>query len=57
MEVEKVLGIEAARATIVNEIGHTMSEHGLTVDPRHLGLLGDTMSMKVCQNRIDAFRR
>jgi DNA-directed RNA polymerase III subunit RPC1 len=47
MEVEKVLGIEAARQTIVDEITHTMSEHGLTVDPRHLGLLADTMTVKV----------
>jgi DNA-directed RNA polymerase beta' subunit len=47
MEVEKVLGIEAARMTIVKEISHTMSEHGLTVDPRHLGLLADTMTIKV----------
>ncbi|KAK4700233.1 DNA-directed RNA polymerase III subunit RPC1, partial [Phenoliferia sp. Uapishka_3] len=46
MEVEKVLGIEAARACIVNEIDYTMSSHGLGVDPRHLMLLGDVMCFK-----------
>ncbi|GAA94203.1 uncharacterized protein L969DRAFT_86320 [Mixia osmundae IAM 14324] len=46
MEVVKVLGIEAARQTIINEIGGTMGAHGLSVDPRHLGLLGDVMTCK-----------
>ncbi|KAI5480363.1 DNA-directed RNA polymerase III subunit RPC1 [Pseudohyphozyma bogoriensis] len=46
MEVEKVLGIEAARACIINEIDYTMSSHGLGVDPRHLMLLGDVMTTK-----------
>ena len=46
MEVEKVLGIEAARKTIMSEIGTTMASHGLTVDPRHLALLADTMCIK-----------
>ncbi|KAM0748584.1 DNA-directed RNA polymerase III subunit C1 [Meredithblackwellia eburnea MCA 4105] len=46
MEVEKVLGIEAARACIANEIGFTMSSHGLVVDPRHLMLLADVMCFK-----------
>lgn len=46
MEVEKVLGIEAARKTIMEEIGTTMGSHGLTVDPRHLALLADTMCIK-----------
>lgn len=47
MEVEKVLGIEAARACIIREIDYTMSSHGLGVDPRHLMLLGDVMCYKV----------
>ena len=47
MEVEKVLGIEAARATVISQIAFTMSSHGLTVDPRHQMLLGDLMSFKV----------
>jgi DNA-directed RNA polymerase beta' subunit len=47
MEVEKVLGIEAARRTIINEIQYTMSSHGMSIDPRHVMLLGDVMSYKV----------
>lgn len=47
MEVEKVLGIEAARKTIIEQIHYTMDSHGLGVDPRHLMLLGDVMCFKV----------
>ncbi|ORY91742.1 hypothetical protein BCR35DRAFT_299051 [Leucosporidium creatinivorum] len=46
MEVEKILGIEAARACIVGQIDYTMTSHGLGVDPRHLMLLGDVMCYK-----------
>lgn len=46
-EVEKVLGIEAARACIIREIDYTMTSHALGVDPRHLMLLGDVMCFKV----------
>ncbi|KAK4056507.1 DNA-directed RNA polymerase III subunit C1 (rpo31) [Microbotryomycetes sp. JL221] len=46
MEVEKILGIEAARNTIIEQIHYTMSSHGLGVDPRHLMLLGDVMCFK-----------
>ncbi|BGP31083.1 DNA-directed RNA polymerase III subunit C1 (rpo31) [Rhodotorula toruloides] len=46
MEVEKVLGIEAARKTIIDQIHYTMDSHGLGVDPRHLMLLGDVMCFK-----------
>ncbi|KAI8902601.1 hypothetical protein BC833DRAFT_572629 [Globomyces pollinis-pini] len=45
-ETLKSLGIEAARETIVFEIANTMSNHGLTVDRRHLMLLGDLMTFK-----------
>ena len=39
MEVEKVLGIEAARSTIINQIHYTMSSHGLSIDgPAHSNL-------------------
>ena len=48
MEVAQVLGIEAARRTIINEIQHTMSAHGMSIDPRHVMLLGDVMTYKVC---------
>ena len=42
--VEKVLGIEAARQTIVNEIGAVMSAYSLNIDTRHLFLLADVMT-------------
>ncbi|SSD60927.1 DNA-directed RNA polymerase III subunit RPC1 [Saccharomycodes ludwigii] len=46
LEVFQVLGIEAARYSIVNEIDYTMSNHGMSVDPRHIQLLGDVMTYK-----------
>ncbi|CCH41506.1 DNA-directed RNA polymerase III subunit [Wickerhamomyces ciferrii] len=46
LEVWQVLGIEAARGSIINEIDYTMSNHGMSVDPRHIQLLGDVMSYK-----------
>ncbi|GAA5869946.1 hypothetical protein JCM1840_007679 [Sporobolomyces johnsonii] len=46
MEVEKILGIEAARKCIIEQIHYTMDSHGLGVDPRHLMLLGDMMCFK-----------
>nr|XP_019049688.1 DNA-directed RNA polymerase III subunit RPC1 [Kwoniella bestiolae CBS 10118]OCF28618.1 DNA-directed RNA polymerase III subunit RPC1 [Kwoniella bestiolae CBS 10118] len=46
METQKVLGIEAARSTIYNEIQHTMRSHGMSIDPRHVMLLGDVMTYK-----------
>ncbi|KAF5210971.1 hypothetical protein E0198_002261 [Clavispora lusitaniae] len=45
-EVYEVLGIEAARASIIGEIDYTMSKHGMSVDPRHIQLLGDVMTYK-----------
>lgn len=47
IETAKVLGIEAARRTIINEIQYTMQSHGMSIDPRHVMLLGDVMSYKV----------
>ena len=46
-EVEQILGIEAARQTIMNEIVHVMQGHGIQVDMRHVMLLADTMTFKV----------
>ena len=46
LQVDSILGIEAARATIIREIDHTMSSHGLTVDSRHTALLADVMTFK-----------
>lgn len=43
----KVLGIEAARATIIDEIVYTMKSHGMVIDLRHVMLLADLMTSKV----------
>lgn len=48
IEVAKVLGIEAARRSIINEIQYTMKSHDMIIDPRHVMLLGDVMTYKVC---------
>ena len=42
-----MLGIEAARQTIINEIQYTMKSHDMIIDPRHVMLLGDVMTYKV----------
>jgi len=44
ISVEKTLGIEAARATIMREIIETMESHGMTIDERHVKLLADCMT-------------
>uniref|UniRef100_A0A6A7FQ94 DNA-directed RNA polymerase subunit n=2 Tax=Hirondellea gigas TaxID=1518452 RepID=A0A6A7FQ94_9CRUS len=44
LEMANTLGIEAARQTIINEITMTMSQHGLSVDCRHVNLLADVMT-------------
>lgn len=46
-QVEKTLGIEAARTTIINEIQYTMVNHGMSIDRRHVMLLSDLMTYKV----------
>ncbi|XP_054860326.1 DNA-directed RNA polymerase III subunit RPC1-like [Amphiprion ocellaris] len=46
-EVERTLGIEAARSTIINEVQYTMVNHGMSIDRRHVMLLADLMSYKV----------
>merc|ERR1719189_1657436 len=46
IEVEKVLGIEAARRTIMQEIKNTMGGHGIAVDSRHVQMLGDCMTYR-----------
>ncbi len=42
-EIEQVLGIEAARQAIVNEIFKVIESQGLNVDIRHIMLVADTM--------------
>ncbi len=44
MEVVSVLGIEAARKTIIQEIQYTMQQHGMSIDDRHIMLLADCMT-------------
>ncbi|WP_084266273.1 DNA-directed RNA polymerase subunit A'' [Methanobrevibacter filiformis] len=43
-EIETVLGIEAARNSIINEALRTLNEQGLTVDVRHIMLVADMMT-------------
>ena len=44
-EIQRVLGIEAGRNAIINEIQDTLNEQGLTVDVRHLMLVADMMAV------------
>ena len=44
MEIFEVLGIEAARNSIINEASKTLEEQGLTVDIRHIMLVADLMT-------------
>ena len=46
IEMRSVLGIEAARASIIKEVSTVMRSHGMNVDPRHILLLGDVMTYK-----------
>lgn len=46
IELQKVLGIEAARSVIASEIKYIMQAYGITVDRRHLTLLSDVMTFK-----------
>jgi DNA-directed RNA polymerase subunit A" len=43
-EIGEVLGIEAARQSIIKEAQNTLSEQGLTVDVRHIMLVADIMT-------------
>ncbi len=45
-EVSAVLGIEAARQTIMTEINYTMESHGMSIDRRHITLLADLMTCR-----------
>ncbi|MFH1307647.1 MAG: DNA-directed RNA polymerase subunit A' [archaeon] len=42
-EVEEVLGIEAARQVIMNEVNKVISSQGLDINERHLKLIADAM--------------
>jgi DNA-directed RNA polymerase subunit A" len=43
-EIYDVLGVEAARNSIINEASRTLEEQGLTVDIRHIMLVSDLMT-------------
>ncbi|CAG0892079.1 unnamed protein product, partial [Darwinula stevensoni] len=49
MEMERLLGIEAAREAIIREMQYTISSHEIKIDPRHLMLLADAM---VCKGEV-----
>ncbi len=46
VEIASVLGIEAARNAILNEIKETLSEQSLEVDERHLMIVADMMTLE-----------
>jgi len=43
-EIYDVLGVEAARNSIIHEASRTLEEQGLTVDIRHIMLVADLMT-------------
>eukprot|EP01026_Neomeris_dumetosa_P068733 TRINITY_DN6744_c0_g2_i4.p1 TRINITY_DN6744_c0_g2~~TRINITY_DN6744_c0_g2_i4.p1 ORF type:complete len:592 (-),score=103.62 TRINITY_DN6744_c0_g2_i4:216-1991(-) len=45
-EIEKFLGIEAARKSIINEINKVMGAYGMVIDYRHTMLLADCMAQR-----------
>ncbi len=51
LEVMKILGVEAARVTITEEISYIMQAYGISIDRRHLWLLADVMTFKVLLSR------
>ena len=53
-EIEKTLGIEAARNVIIYEINYTFMGYSIQVDKRHLGLIADLMTFK---GTIHGFQR
>ncbi|MBU1196933.1 DNA-directed RNA polymerase subunit A' [Candidatus Micrarchaeota archaeon] len=44
MEIQRVLGIEAARSSIIEEILKVLRAQDLRVDTRHIGLIADMMT-------------
>lgn len=53
----KVLGIEAARVSIISEILSTMESHGIGLDRRHVMLLADLMTYRYFVNIFNPFAR
>jgi len=46
VEIRKVLGIEAARQSLINEFRFVLNSYGIYVNYRHLSILTDTMTMR-----------
>ena len=46
MEVKQILGIEAARFVIIDEIRNCMEAYSMDIDCRHMQLLGDVMTFR-----------
>ncbi len=44
-EVIEVLGVEAARQAIINEVNKVLDNQGIDIDIRHIMLVSDTMTM------------
>ncbi len=44
-EIQNILGVEAARQAIINEVFKVIDAQGLNVDKRHIMLVADTMCM------------
>ena len=44
--VLRTYGVEAARACIVQEVSRVFNAYGISVDPRHLGLVADYMTFE-----------
>lgn len=44
-EIQQILGVEAARQAVVNEVFKVIDAQGLNVDKRHIMLVADTMCM------------
>ncbi len=54
-EIRKILGIEAARQAIVNEVYKVIENQGLNVDIRHIMLVADTMCVSGEVNGITRY--
>ncbi|ELQ76735.1 RNA polymerase III, large subunit [Trachipleistophora hominis] len=55
LEIESVLGIEAAQRSIINEIVFTLKSHGIEINVEHITLLADLMCFKGKVNGITRF--
>ncbi|MBN2422832.1 DNA-directed RNA polymerase subunit A'' [Candidatus Woesearchaeota archaeon] len=54
-EIYDVLGVEAARETIINEVYKVIENQGLNVDIRHIMLVADTMTFSGKVNGITRY--